>query len=75
VFHPETHQSRLEKCYSFEKDLRLLVSTSEKVLFYLVPRREFVPIYTKNRQYSIAEAYRHYQEDIEKDLYSFRRLF
>lgn len=51
------------------------MSTSEKVVFYLVPRREFVPIYTKNKQYSMAEAYRHYQEDIEKDLYSFRRLF
>ncbi len=57
------------ECYSFEKDLRDVISCVKDPLLYKVPRKDqYVPILTKNKGYALSEAQTFYQERLEAEL-------
>lgn len=57
VYNVQMYQLEQQLCYSFEKDLRDIISCSDDHLLLKVARRKsYVPICSRTRQYAISEA-------------------
>ena len=69
VYNPRFYHVESKPCYSFEKDLRDIITCIEKPLLLKVDRLEhFAPIVSKSKEYSLDAAVAHYENRLEREL-------
>ena len=66
VYNFRIYKSEPRECYSFEKDIRDIVSCIPDTVLYRVSRRdEYAPVMTRNKGYALNEALNFYQLRLE----------
>lgn len=69
IYNIRCFREEVRVCYSFEKDIRDIIACVERPLLFKVSRRRsYVPICSRSKEYSFAEAVSHFEQQIREEL-------